>query len=55
MADKIEQTPTSATYVLTAGLVFALKRIAEQRGISASELVRVYLTEAIAGEKEKAA
>jgi hypothetical protein len=44
MADRIEQTPASATFVLTAGLVFALKQIAAARGVSVSELAREYLT-----------
>lgn len=47
MGDQIEQTPTSATYVLTAGLVFALKQEAGRRGISVSELVRELLSAAI--------
>jgi predicted DNA binding CopG/RHH family protein len=55
MTETIEQTPASATYVLTAGLVFALKQIAAARGISASELVREYLEAAVAGAKEPVA
>lgn len=52
MKGSLEQTPTSATYVLTAGLVFALKQIAATRGVSVSELVREYLTAAVAGEQK---
>lgn len=55
MTDRIEDTPTSATYVLTAGLVFALKQEAGRRGISISELVRELLTTALAESKAVAA
>jgi hypothetical protein len=44
MTDRIEQTPASATFVLTAGLVFALKQIAAERKVSVSELAREILT-----------
>ena len=51
MRDRIEDTPTTAAYVLTAGLVFALKQEAGRRGISISELVRELLTAALAESK----
>jgi hypothetical protein len=50
MADRIEQTPASATFVLTAGLVFALKQIAASKKVSVSELVREYLSAAVVDE-----
>lgn len=55
MEDRIEDTPTSATYVLTAGLVFALKQEAARRGISISEFVRDLLTAALADKAGLAA
>ena len=48
MAMEIEQTPTSVTFVLTVGLLFALRREAARRGTSVSELVRELLGSAIA-------
>lgn len=50
MTQTIEQTPTSATFVITVGLLFALKQEAAKRGISVSELVRDLLNAAISGE-----
>lgn len=47
MTVSLEQTPTSATYVLTAGLVFALKQEAKRRKVSVSELVRDLLAESL--------
>jgi hypothetical protein len=47
MTDRIEQTPASATFVLTAGLVFELKQIAAAKQVSVSELVRDILSSAL--------
>lgn len=48
MTERMEDTPTTASYVLTVGLVFALKQEAAARGLSMSELVRDLLTAALA-------
>jgi plasmid stability protein len=55
MIERMEDTPTTASYVLTVGLVFALKQEAARRGVSLSELVRDLLTAALAVEKEPVA
>lgn len=53
MAATIEETPTSATFVLTVGLIFTLKQEAAKRKVSVSELVRDLLKDAV--EKEPVA
>lgn len=50
MDQSIEQTPTNATFVITVGLLFALRQEAAKRGKSVSELVRDLLTEAMKSE-----
>jgi predicted DNA binding CopG/RHH family protein len=50
MTDTMEKTSTSATFVITVGLLFALKREAAKRGVSVSELVRELLNAAIERE-----
>ncbi len=47
MSQTIEQTPTSATFVITVGLLFALKQLAAERKVSVSELVRDLLNAAV--------
>jgi hypothetical protein len=51
MAESVNQIPTTAAFVLNAGIMFDLKRLAEARGISVSELVRDLLIEALARQK----
>lgn len=55
MASEIEQTSTNATFVLTVGLLFALRQEAAIRGVSVSELVRDLLNEALAKKEAVAA
>jgi len=52
MTDRIEDTPNSATYVLTTGLIHELRTKARRRGISVSELVRELLTKALQGDTD---
>jgi len=55
MTERMEDTPTTASYVLTVGLVFALRQEAARRGVSLSELVRDLLTAALAEKAPVAA
>lgn len=50
MEKTIEQTATTQSFVITVGLLFALRQEASKRGVSVSELVRDLLSAALERE-----